>query len=117
MSDKLVKDNINMVRAQIAQKIGKRPFYASSQTVTGNVTDVDTFPYPRYYRGIAGMSAPVIYEREAGWRQRHDACYNPVRKDQLITPVYCWQNACSTVLPCKKVRVAAQNTECVITSP
>lgn len=110
------RKNVNIVREQISQKIGRQPFLPSGQAVNLSVTDQDTFPYPRYYRGVYGMSEPVIYEREAGWRQRHDECYEPTRVSNMSVPQYCWQNACSTVLPCKKNNFAAQQTDCVIIS-
>ncbi len=117
MSDRIVKDNVNIVRSQIQQKIKSSPFFASNKAVNMSITDRDSFPYNRYYRGVADISEPVIMEREAGWRQRHDGCYEPVRVDKLVTPVYCWQTACSTVLPCTKVNNSAQNTNCIIFSP
>lgn len=117
MSDSIVRSNIDIVRRQINQKIKPSPFFASNKAANLSVTDKDTFPYPRYYRGVAGVSNPVVFEREAGWRQRHDSCYEAVRVDKIVTPLYCWQTPCSTVLPCKKVTSSAQTTSCVIFSP
>ena len=117
MSDAIVKDNVNIVRDQIRQKVKSEPFFASNIAVNLSVTDRDSFPYNRYYRGVAGLDKPVVYEREAGWRQRHDGCYEPVRVDKLVTPLYCWQTACSTVLPCKKVTSSPQDSRCVLISP
>ena len=50
---------------------------------------------------IAGLSEPVIAEREAGWRKRQDSCYKvnapPIRDNY---PNHCFQSACSTIYPC-----------------
>ena len=114
----ITQKNIEHVRSQIAAKTkGVLPFYASANAAPLVVTDRDVFPYGRFYRGIANSSNPVIYEREAGWRRRNDSCYEPQRKFDLETPNYCWQTACSTVLPCNKLEVASVGTGCVIISP
>ena len=54
--------------------------------------------------GIATPSYtdPVVMEREAGWRQRHDICYEPTRIYKPKIPKYCWQVPCSTVFPCHR---------------
>ena len=98
----IVRSNVNSVRDQIEAKVGSEPFYASQNAVNLNVTDIDTFPYPRFYRGVYQLSEPVVMEREAGWRQRHDLCYEPTRVYEVEQPNYCWQVPCSTVFPCNK---------------
>jgi hypothetical protein len=102
MNKHLVKQNVNTIRDQIEAKIQSKPFFASQNAVNLTVTDFDTFPYPRFYRGIYQSSEPVVLEREAGWRQRHDDCYEPVRHYEVDEPKYCWQVPCSTVFPCHK---------------
>ena len=82
------------------------------------MTDIDTFPYPRFYRGVYQLSEPVVMEREAGWRQRHDMCYEPTRVYEVEQPKYCWQVPCSTVFPCNKfhgpaAKAVAQEYHCV----
>jgi len=93
--------NIENIRSQIRQKNSTTPFFATSSNVLQTITDHDTFPYPRYYRGIAGLSEPIIAEREAGWRQRNDTCYQVnAPKAPNNYPNHCFQSACSTVYPC-----------------
>ena len=101
----IVKDNVNIIRDQIAAKVQSKPFMASQNAVDLTVTDFDTFPYPRYYRGIYQLSEPVVLEREAGWRRRYDNCYNPDRIVPEETMEMCWQVPCSTVFPCHKCSV------------
>lgn len=93
--------NVAHIRAQIRAKNSSGPFFATAGNAVQTITDHDTFPYPRYYRGIAGLSDPVIADREAGWRKRHDSCYEvnaPPIWDNY--PNHCFQSACSTVYPC-----------------
>ena len=94
----IVRSNVNFVRDQIEAKVGSKPFYASQNAVNLNVTDIDTFPYPRFYRGVYQLSEPVVMEREAGWRQRHDMCYEPTRVYEVEQPKYCWQVEGSNLL-------------------
>ncbi len=114
----LVRSNVNIIRDQIEAKVSSQPFFASQNAVNLTVTDMDTFPYPRFYRGIYQTTKPVILEREAGWRQRHDMCYQPIRNDPLEIPRYCWQVPCSTVFPCHKAitpeaQIVSQEYYCV----
>jgi hypothetical protein len=94
--------NIRNVREQIARKKGYNPYYATTNQSTQVLTDYDTFPYPRYFRGVPTSSAPIVAEREAGWRPRHDNCYKvlePMMKERNY-PNHCFSAACSTVFPC-----------------
>ena len=100
----LNKNNVENIRDQIRQKNQSSPFFATSTDVIHTITDYDTFPYHRYYRGVVDVTQPIVAEREAGWRQRHDSCYDvsESRKSnvRLTNPNNCFQSACSTVYPC-----------------
>ena len=94
--------NIEAVRKGIIQKKNYNcPYYPSIDDVTAVVTDQDTFPYPRYFRGEWKSSEPIVFEREAGFRTQEDNCY---RMNCYGTspkkPRYCWTIPGSTVLPC-----------------
>jgi len=69
--------NIEHIRDQINRKKSSTPYYATTKEAVSVLTDYDTFPYPRYFRGIAESSVPIVAEREAGWRPRHDNAYTP----------------------------------------
>ena len=93
--------NINNVRKQIADKASYNPYYATVQQASEVLTDYDTFPYPRWWRGVPESSQPVVAEREAGWRPRHDSCYcitSP--QNPGLYPNHCFEAPCSTVFPC-----------------
>ena len=94
--------NIFSVRSQIANKNSSEPHYATAANARSILTDFDTFPYPRWFRGDYTSSEPVVAEREAGWRQRADPCYkvNPPPSDEGAYPNHCFEAACSTVYPC-----------------
>jgi hypothetical protein len=46
-------------------------------------TDMDHFPYRRFFRGIHNLDAPVIHTRRAGYEVRRDKLYSsPNASDQ-----------------------------------
>lgn len=93
--------NVDNIRQQISQKKQSAPFYATSTDALGALTDFDTFPYPRWFRGVYTSDKPIIAEREAGWRPRRDNCYavnSPHAK--LPYPNHCFAGPCSVVFPC-----------------
>jgi hypothetical protein len=94
-------DNVRNIREQISRKKSSHPFLATENMAKQVLTDYDTFPYSRWYRGVPNESKPIVAEREAGWRERRETCY------QLIQPVtessypnHCFEGPCSTVYPC-----------------
>jgi hypothetical protein len=97
------QSNVMNVREQIARKQDFKPYHATVTESVQVLTDYDTFPYPRYYRGVPDSIVPIVAEREAGWRPRHDSCYQVIEPDGLqVYPTYpnhVFQSACSTVYP------------------
>lgn len=101
LTSHITDDNIKSVRNLIKMKQSSDPFYATGNQVTNTITDIDHFPYTRYYRGVYNSSKPVVFEREAGWRPLHNGCYTanfPNKQDAY--PNHCFASACSTVFPC-----------------
>ena len=97
----ITQDNVNAVRNGIAFKLNYNvPYYATIQDATTVITDQDHFPYKRNFRGVYNDSSPTVFEREAGWRPRHDDCYKEMVTPTYYRPNYCWQAPCSTVFPC-----------------
>jgi len=93
--------NVVNVREMIALKKNSHPYYATSLSTTNALTDMDHFPYSRFYRGVVGFDQPVLIEREAGWRPVDNRCYR-LNKPYTDTayPNHCFETACSTVYPC-----------------
>jgi hypothetical protein len=95
--------NVQTIREQISKKKLSQPYLATSVPKTHVMTDYDSFPYTRWFRGVPQMHNPVIAEREAGWRTRRDDCYNlviPVNNIHNNYPNHCFETACSTTFPC-----------------
>lgn len=93
--------NVNHVREQIAKKSGFLPYLATKKEASNILTDYDVFPYPRYFRGVPTSSVPIVAEREAGWRPRHDDCYKVLQPpSEPSYPNHCYQAPCSTTYPC-----------------
>ena len=71
-------------------------FFATQNAVPLTVTDMDIFPYPRYYRGIHQIEQPVVFERSR-LENHHNDCYKPKDYTPVTHVEYCWQTPCSTV--------------------
>lgn len=100
-SSYITQQNVNNVRAQILQKQQSCPYYATVGDASSVITDYDTFPYPRWFRGVYSSDLPIVAEREAGWRPRHDDCYRVNKPySNMPYPDHCFESACSTVFPC-----------------
>lgn len=101
MSD-LTTNNVNSVRYQIGLKLNYNvPYYATRDATASALTDMDHFPYKRYFRGVYYENNPIVMEREAGFRPRRDSCYTRLSIPEPNPPNYCWEYPCSTVKPCK----------------
>ncbi len=95
------KRNVEQVRHLIEQKNGSQPFSATAGSIAPIINDMDHHPYTRFYRGVEYFPEPIIFEREAGWRPIENQCYQVNIPPQKVEhPHSCYQNACSTVLPC-----------------
>jgi hypothetical protein len=95
--------NVISIRNQINIKKGYKPYFSTSNDAESVVTDFDHFPYTRFYRGVYNKSYPIVLERESGWKLINNSCYKGVEyTENVCTLNLCFQNACSTVLPCYK---------------
>jgi len=74
-----------------------KAYYASDKTVATISTDMDQFPYSRWYRGSTMSSTPVIIEREAGYMLVHKN--DKPEKQKGTYPNHVFTTPCSTVLP------------------
>lgn len=107
LTDTLNNRNIENIRYQINLKKENFPYYGTSLNNRNVITDYDTFPYPRYFRGEPNSDNPIISEREAGWRPRNEDCYDDNYKrvntqgkhHDVVNPKHFFQPPCSTVYP------------------
>jgi len=97
-------ENVNNIREQIQNKLKSTPYFADIDTGAIVLTDYDSFPYKRWWRGIPQYHKPIVAEREAGWRPINNSCYKPEKNTSIKKNFgdYCFQSACSTVFPCNK---------------
>ena len=106
ISNNLNIRNIANIRYQINNKKGCNGYYSTDITNKNVITDYDSFPYNRWFRGEYNMNTPIIAEREAGWRPRNEMCYSSDfitdetrRKHGNINPAHYFQPPCSVVYP------------------
>lgn len=100
LTPQINQSNVERVREQIMKKKGD--IYHPTKNLAAKIlTDYDTFPYHRYWRGVPTSHFPVVAEREAGWRHRFDNCYKIEEPIQDVPyPKHCFQTSCSTIYPC-----------------
>jgi len=68
--------NNNIIQHHIMNKIGSQPYYPDPNLMYDTLTDQDSFPYTRYYRGKYYLDDPVVASREAGYREINNNCYS-----------------------------------------
>ena len=125
MNRQIFYNSVDAVRDGINKKLNYgTPYYARNNTVKNMITDMDNFPYVRYFRGQYDSEYPQIFDREAGWRLREDQCYRGLLafKEQPY-PNNCFEAPCSTVYPCvpklseRPAFDVQLNRTCVLKSP
>ena len=120
LTRKMNQSNIDSIRHQIQNKIGSKPYYSTVEDAKSIVTDMDHFPYTRYFRGEYKSSIPRVFEREAGWRPLRDSCYEgSCVPDRNPRPNHCFETACSTTFPCipevnKRPYSFRMNEKCIL---
>ena len=99
-SDMITKRNHDTIQYQIQLTNQQTPFFPSKDLIRSVMTDMDHFPYTRFYRGNPRENMPTIMEREAGFRKKLD-CYKPEYVvDEGPFPNVCFEVPCSTTYPC-----------------
>lgn len=81
------------------------PSQATLQMAKLVQTDIDTWPYPRYFRGNYNSADPIVWDREAGSRKIEPYLPSTVPPLSPFIPsvtqgMYCFQPPCSTIFPC-----------------
>lgn len=92
----------------------------SSRQLVPITTDMDIFPYNRFFRGMATCTEPRFFDREAGHRPLRPDLYRPVPHPSPPPIPFkgCFQIPCSTILPCMPDTAFKQPIDfCVNTSP
>jgi hypothetical protein len=90
---------ISKMEKLIQLKLQSKPYLSSGNIIPQ--TDVDSFPYKRFYRGEYQSLNPIIFDREAGWSHRCDKIHIPIdHKEEVYYPNHCFQGPVTTVYPC-----------------
>ena len=103
LTEKINNANVASVRKQIHDKNGFNPYYGTINNAASVITDMDHFPYTRFFRGVYNSTEPVVFERETGWRPQRNSCYsinNCKSTSESPYPNHCFEAPCSTVYPC-----------------
>lgn len=104
-------NNQIFIQDMIKKKNSYQPYMSSANDIKLILTDIDHFPYRRFYRGIYNDDKPHIWEREAG--------YFPIQpnKQTAIFPVnypnHVFQVPCSTILPTIKKNYLSTTNQCL----
>lgn len=79
-------------------------------------TDHDHTPYGRYYRSVPGKV--IVTGNEAGWRLKHNHCYEPEKTSVIKKSTLCFVPPSKTVFPCYNSEPTCQqqeyNKQCLI---
>lgn len=116
-------NNRKVIAKYIHQKLqAERGYLTPSSYLKPVQTDMDSFPYDRFFRGMADCSHPRVFDREAGHRKWNPQAYAYQYSPELITPRKfegCFQIPCSTILPCVNFEMAYKQPieYCVNISP
>jgi len=100
LTQSITDKNIEVVQGLIKRSQQPIPLYVTADIPSSVITDYDTFPYPRWFRGVYDTPSPIIAEREAGYRVLQSNSYIGKRVDEAEKPVgHSFQTACSVVRP------------------
>ena len=70
-SNDILNNSINFVKKQINIKNTSNPYLANTEMIQSVYTDMNSFPYHRFYRGNLNQN-PTIFNREAGYHYREE---------------------------------------------
>ncbi len=62
------EDSGQILKQMISQKNSYTPYFVNGKDIKMMITDMDHFPYRRFFRGIYNDPKPVIHSRYAGYR-------------------------------------------------
>lgn len=99
------------------KNISGRPYQSYANDVKNVITDVDHFPYTRFYRGVYNDTNPHIWEREAGYHVLQPQGYTKHLSYDIPEFSLPMQIPCSTVIPPRSCGTLCNSKECVNRSP
>lgn len=110
--------NFQLIQNEILKKNNFTPYYPQNNFVLNIGTDMNVFPYTRFFRGKQNELNPSFFSREAGYSP---LCYETkksnVTNQNLLLANTCFQMPCSTILPCQYKTFQSNTNQCVFYSP
>lgn len=112
---------MEIIQIEIEKKKMSKPYFPDPDLIYQIKTDVNEWPYRRYFRGKKDSYTPHIWEREAGYSTVLTTINtNNKVNETLVGATCCFQLPCSTILPCKnnsQNQYLPNTNQCVFTSP
>jgi|TARA_B100001248_G_scaffold257737_1_gene240760 hypothetical protein len=113
---------MDIIQKQINESLSSESAYFPKPNQIFQVqTDINQWPYQRYFRGEASSFEPIVWEREAGFQEIlvQSSVPSIIGFQNEIETSTCFQIPCSTTLPCyTKGNVYKSNGGyCVFSSP
>lgn len=95
---------MEIIKKQIEESVNASSgYFPQPEDIYKVQTDIDNWPYNRFFRGSPSSDEPIIWEREAGFQeikpQKPIQSIFSFQKEQISSP--CFQIPCSTTLPCQ----------------
>lgn len=111
---------MNIIEKQIQESIQSTSgYFPPSQEIYKVQTDINVWPYNRYFRGSSSSDNPIIWEREAGYQeilpQKPIQSILTFQKEPSLNT--CFQMPCSTTLPCQSNNFKPNRKSCIYISP
>lgn len=95
------KSNITTTTTQPSTSCYSPVYLTPASAIFKCRTDVNEFPYPRFYRGQALYPQPIVWDREAGISpilKPSPLVYSSPQQD--ASSMYCFEAPCNTTFPC-----------------
>lgn len=122
-------DGDTYLQRQIALKLDyNTPYYGRLGDVVHEETDMDNFPFNRFFVSRYDSLTPSVFDRKAGYRVLDNAAYacHVPKTCRPKNPDLCFAAAATTVYPCRptyfyeyastEARDKALNRSCINTS-
>ena len=74
----------NFLQEMIKLKNSNTPFLMTQNAVQNTITDMNQFPYTRFYRGRVGSTKPTVMAREAGYCPVNQSITNTFPESVII---------------------------------
>jgi hypothetical protein len=79
------------------------PYYPTVSTVRSINSQIDHFPYTKFYEGDWRSNSVRFFDREAGYRKLDNACYrSSCQSIPDVRPDLCFEGPASVTYPCHR---------------